>query len=219
MRPSRRHLVAGGGAALASGIVGAPFVARAAEAEFVYKYANNLPETHPMNVRGREMAAAIKQETGGRFELQVFPSSQLGSDTDTLSQVRSGGVEFFTLSGLILSTLVPAASINGMGYAFADYASVWAAMDGGLGTYIRAQIAKANLVAMERIWDNGFRQTTTSTKPVETPDDLKGMKLRVPPSPSGPRCTAPSTRHRPPSTSTRYIPRSRPGSSTGRRTL
>ncbi len=183
MRPSRRHLVAGGGAALASGIVGAPFVARAAEAEFVYKYANNLPETHPMNVRGREMAAAIKQETGGRFELQVFPSSQLGSDTDTLSQVRSGGVEFFTLSGLILSTLVPAASINGMGYAFADYASVWAAMDGGLGTYIRAQIAKANLVAMERIWDNGFRQTTTSTKPVETPDDLKGMKLRVPPSP------------------------------------
>lgn len=183
MRPSRRHLVAGGGAALASGIVGAPFVARAAEAEFVYKYANNLPETHPMNVRGREMAAAIKQETGGRFELQVFPSSQLGSDTDTLSQVRSGGVEFFTLSGLILSTLVPAASINGMGYAFADYASVWAAMDGDLGTYIRAQIAKANLVAMERIWDNGFRQTTTSTKPVETPDDLKGMKLRVPPSP------------------------------------
>lgn len=183
MSPSRRHLVAGGGAALAAGLVGAPFVARAAEAEFTYKYANNLPETHPMNVRAREMAAAIRQETGGRFELQVFPSSQLGSDTDTLSQVRSGGVEFFTLSGLILSTLVPAASINGMGYAFPDYASVWTAMDGDLGAYVRAQISKANLVAMEKIWDNGFRQTTTSTKPIETPDDLKGMKLRVPPSP------------------------------------
>jgi TRAP-type transport system periplasmic protein len=49
------------------------------------------------------MAAAIKTETDGRFELQIFPSSQLGSDTDTLSQVRSGAVEFFTLSGLILS--------------------------------------------------------------------------------------------------------------------
>jgi tripartite ATP-independent transporter DctP family solute receptor len=136
-----------------------------------------------MNVRAREMAAAIKQETNGRFDLQIFPSSQLGSDTDTLSQIRSGGVEFFTLSGLILSTLIPAASINGMGFAFADYDTVWKAMDGDLGAYIRAQIAKANLTAMEKIWDNGFRQTTTSTKPVAMPDDFRGMKLRVPPSP------------------------------------
>ena len=60
----------------------------------------------PSNVT--RISRAIKSETNGRFELQIFPSSQLGSDTDTLSQVRSGGVEFFTLSGLILSTLVPA---------------------------------------------------------------------------------------------------------------
>ena len=181
MKVSRRHMLAGGSILLAS--VTAPRIARAQQAQWVYKYANNLPEAHPMNVRAREMAAAIKQETNGRFDLQIFPSSQLGSDTDTLSQIRSGGVEFFTLSGLILSTLVPAASINGMGFAFADYDTVWKAMDGDLGAYIRAQIAKANLIAMEKIWDNGFRQTTTSTKPVATPDDFRGMKLRVPPSP------------------------------------
>jgi len=161
-------------------VTAAPPVVCAQQAQWTYKYANNLPETHPMNIRAREMAAAIKQETDGRFDLQIFPNSQLGSDTDTLSQIRSGGVEFFTLSGLILSTLVPAASINGMGFAFPDYDTVWKAMDGDLGTYIRAQIAKANLIAMDRIWDNGFRQTTTSTKPVQTPDDFRGMKLRVP---------------------------------------
>lgn len=181
MKVSRRRILAGGSILLAS--ITAPRIARAQQAQWVYKYANNLPEAHPMNVRAREMAAAIKQETNGRFDLQIFPSSQLGSDTDTLSQIRSGGVEFFTLSGLILSTLVPAASINGMGFAFADYDTVWKAMDGDLGAYIRAQIAKANLIAMEKIWDNGFRQTTTSTKPVATPDDFRGMKLRVPPSP------------------------------------
>jgi TRAP-type transport system periplasmic protein len=180
---SRRRLLAVGSTAFIGGVVGAPFVARAQQAEFTYKYANNLPDTHPMNARAREMAQAIKAETNGRFELQIFPTSQLGSDTDTLSQVRAGGVEFFTLSGLILSTLVPAASINGVGFAFPDYATVWKAMDGGLGAYVRQQIAKANLVAMDKIWDNGFRQTTSSTKPINTPDDLRGFKIRVPVSP------------------------------------
>jgi tripartite ATP-independent transporter DctP family solute receptor len=180
---SRRRVLVAGSTAFAGGVLGAPFVARAQQAEFTYKYANNLPASHPMNTRAQEMAAAIKAETNGRFDLQIFPSSQLGSDTDTLSQVRSGGVEFFTLSGLILSTLIPAASINGVGFAFPDYASVWKAMDGDLGAYVRQQIAKANLVAMDKIWDNGFRQTTSSIRPINTPDDLKGFKIRVPVSP------------------------------------
>jgi len=183
MKLSRRRLLAGS-ATLVAGTVAAPFVGRAQTAQFTYKYANNLADTHPMNARAKEMAAAIKEETGGAFELQIFPSSQLGSDTDTLSQIRSGGVEFFTLSGLILSTFVPVASINGMGFAFADYEAVWKAMDGELGAYVRAQIAKTGqILALEKIWDNGFRQTTTSTKPIVTPDDFKGMKLRVPVSP------------------------------------
>jgi TRAP-type transport system periplasmic protein len=180
---SRRQVLALGSSAFIGGALGAPLVLRAQQAEFTYKYANNLPDAHPMNIRAKEMAAAIKAETAGRLDIQIFPSSQLGSDTDTLSQIRSGGVEFFTLSGLILSTLVPAASINGIGFAFPDYATVWKAMDGDLGAYVRGQIAKANLVAMDKIWDNGFRQITSSTKPIATPDDLKGFKIRVPVSP------------------------------------
>jgi tripartite ATP-independent transporter DctP family solute receptor len=183
MTISRRTLLKASAAATAMGGIGMPFVARAQQAEFVYKYANNLPDTHPLNVRAREMSAAIKTETGGKIDLQVFPNNQLGSDTDMLSQIRSGGVEFFTLSGLILATLVPAASINGIGFAFPDYDTVWKAMDGELGAYVRGEITKANLVVMDKIWDNGFRQTTSSTRPINGPDDLKGFKIRVPVSP------------------------------------
>src|ERR1700752_4676643 len=120
---SRRTLLKASAASAVLGGIGAPMVARAQTAEFTYKYANNLPDTHPMNVRAREMAAAIKTETNGKVDIQIFPNNQLGSDTDMLSQVRSGGIEFFTLSGLILSTLVPAASINGIGVAFPDDAT------------------------------------------------------------------------------------------------
>ena len=152
-------------------------------AEFTYKYANNLAATHPMNLRTAEAVAKIKEETGGRVEIQIFPNNQLGSDTDMLSQVRSGAIEFFTLSGLILSTLVPPASINGVGFAFPDYAAVWKAMDGTLGAHVRSQISKAGLVVMDNIWDNGFRQITASSKPIASPADLQNFKIRVPVSP------------------------------------
>lgn len=180
---SRRTLLKASAATAVLGGIGAPHVARAQSAEFTYKYANNLPDTHPLNVRAKEMAAAIKSETGGKFDLQIFPNNQLGSDTDMLSQIRSGGVEFFTLSGLILATLVPAASINGIGFAFPDYDTVWKAMDGDLGGYVRSEIKKAGLEVMDKIWDNGFRQTTSSSKPIAGPDDLKSFKIRVPVSP------------------------------------
>ena len=152
-------------------------------AEFSYKLATNMPAAHPLNVRAQEAAARIAKATDGRIEIRVFPASQLGSDTDTLSQLRSGAVELFTLSGLILSTLVPAASINGIGFAFKDYAQVWPAMDGALGAFVRGEIGKRGLIAMDRIWDNGFRHITTSTKPIARPEDLHGVKLRVPVSP------------------------------------
>src|SRR5947208_4587702 len=132
-RLTRRKFLAatagGAGAVTSFGILGS----RARAAEFTYKYANNVPVTHPMNVSAREAVEKIKEESGGRLEIQIFPNNQLGGDTDMLSQVRSGAIEFFTLSGLILSTLVPVASINGIGFAFKSYDQVWPAMDGPLG--------------------------------------------------------------------------------------
>ena len=161
-----------------------PGIARAQTAEFTLKYANNLPVTHPMNVRAAEMAAKINAESKGRIDFKVFPNSQLGNDTDMLNQIRSGAIEFFTLSPLILGTLVPSAQISGVGFAFKDYTQVWAAMDGELGEHVRKEINdKSQMFAFEKIWDNGYRQMTSSARAITKPDDLKGMKMRVPPSP------------------------------------
>ncbi len=174
----RRSLLAGAALPLFA-IGGRP--ARAAE--FSLKLANNSPVTHPQTVRQQQAADRIRQATGGQVDIQLFPNNQLGSDTDMLSQLRSGAIDFFTLSGLILATLVPPASINGVGFAFKDYDTVWKAMDGKLGAYVRGEIGKRGLIAMDKMWDNGFRQITSSTHPIKQPSDLKGFKIRVPVSP------------------------------------
>jgi tripartite ATP-independent transporter DctP family solute receptor len=176
---SRRAVLAGAAAVPLLAIHSRP----ASAADFTFKLANNSPVTHPQSIRQQEAATRIKTATGGRVDIQLFPNNQLGSDTDMLSQLRSGAIDFFTLSGLILSTLVPVASINGIGFAFKDYDTVWTAMDGKLGAFVRGEIGKRGLIAMDKMWDNGFRQITSSTRPIKTPADLKGFKIRVPISP------------------------------------
>jgi TRAP-type transport system periplasmic protein len=155
-------------------------VSRARAAEYDWKFGHGFPATHPVNVFALEAAAKIKQDTGGRVDIQVFPNSQLGGDSDLLSQVRSGGVDFFSTGGLIFATLVPVAAINGTGFAFSGYDKVWPAMDGALGAYVRKGFDKAGLHAFERIWNNGFRQITSSKVAVRSPADLAGFKIRVP---------------------------------------
>ncbi|AKM29718.1 ABC transporter substrate-binding protein [Pandoraea faecigallinarum] len=178
----RRHfikVVAATSAAAATGL----YQTQAHAAEFTLKFANNLPVSHPMNIRAKEMAQKIAEQSKGRVDFQIYPNNQLGSDSDMLSQIRSGAIDYFTLSPLILGTLVPAAQISGVGFAFKDYSQVWAAMDGDLGKHVRGQIAKTTVFAFDKIWENGYRQITTSSRPINSPADLKGLKIRVPTSP------------------------------------
>ncbi|WP_374622704.1 TRAP transporter substrate-binding protein [Pandoraea sp.] len=178
----RRHfikVVAATSAAAATGL----YQTQAHAAEFTLKFANNLPISHPMNIRAKEMAQKIAEQSKGRIDFQIYPNNQLGTDSDMLSQIRAGAIDFFTLSPLILGTLVPSAQISGVGFAFKDYGQVWAAMDGDLGAHVRGQIAKTSVFAFDKIWENGYRQITTSSRPINTPVDLKGLKIRVPPSP------------------------------------
>jgi tripartite ATP-independent transporter DctP family solute receptor len=152
-------------------------------AEFSWRYANELVPTHSMNVHLQQAVGRIREQSGGRMEIQVFPNNQLGGGTDMLSQLRTGVIQLFNLSGVILSTVVPVASINGIGFSFRDYDQVWGAMDGALGQYVRAAIEKSGLFAFDKMWDNGYRQVTSSTHPIKAPEDFKGFKIRVPVSP------------------------------------
>lgn len=178
LNPTRRSLVLTGLAASTFTIL--PSRSRAAT---VARLASNLPGGHPMVVRLQEAAEAIKKDTNGELEIRMFPSSQLGGDLEVLSQLRAGAIQFYPLAGAQLSTLVPVASLNGVGFAFQSTEDVWKALDGDVGALIRDAISGAGLFVFDKMFDNGFRQITSGTKPVERPEDLKGLAIRVPPSP------------------------------------
>ncbi len=169
----------------AAGALACTIIRPAHAAEIVLKFGNNQPADYPLNRRMREAAGRIRERTSGQVDLQVFPQGTLGTDTDMLSQVRSGALELYTASGLVLSTLVPVTAINAVGFAFSDYDKVWAAMDGELGALIRSRIEKSGLVVFDRIFDIGFRQVTSGQTPILAPRDLKGFKIRIPPSALG----------------------------------
>ena len=175
---SRRAFTAGSAAAIASiAIVRSP--ARAAE--FSYKYASNVNVDHPLNVRMKECWNAVRAETKGRLDVQIFPNNQLGGDTSALQQLRSGALQFFTLDGGILQSVVPAAAIQAVGFAFKDSAEAFRAMDGPLGDYVRVKIREAGLYVHPKMWENGMRQITSGAKPIRSAADLNGFKIRTPP--------------------------------------
>jgi tripartite ATP-independent transporter DctP family solute receptor len=157
-----------------------PFIKRASAAEFVFKCAHPLAATHPTNIRLKEAADQIAKDSDGRLEIRLFPNNQLGGEVDLLNQVRSGAVEMYVIGGLVISSVVPMAALDGTGFAFKNYSTVWPAVDGKLGALIRNAFSQANLYTTEKVWDLGFREITSSVRPIKTTEDLAGMKIRVP---------------------------------------
>ncbi|MFQ3455335.1 TRAP transporter substrate-binding protein [Bradyrhizobium sp. UFLA01-814] len=178
MRMTRRRVLGTGSAAVAATMFGKPALAAA---EFDLKLGVNTPETHPLTMRLTEAAKAVGAQSSGRVHITVFANSQLGGDPEMLSQVRAGGIELLAAPSMTLSTLVPLSGLPSIGFAFQSYDQVWAAMDGGVGDLVREAITKTGVVPLKKVWDNGFRQiTSSSSRQLNSVDDLKGFKIRVP---------------------------------------
>lgn len=174
--PGRRSLL---GAAAALPLV---FVRSdpARAAEFTYRLATGSGINQLINARLEQATGRIRDATGGRLEIQPFPGTQLGSDDDQLAKLRAGATEFLNVTGSRISSIAPASDLTNLGFVFPSYAALWPAMDGDLGRMLRARIEVAGVVVVSKAADNGFRQVTSGGKPVRTPDDLQGFRIRLP---------------------------------------
>jgi tripartite ATP-independent transporter DctP family solute receptor len=174
---SRAAFIASSAAAFASvAIVRSP----AKAAEFTGKAGTNQPPDHPLSVAMKDLWDNVRKETNGRVDVTVFPNNQLGGDTAMLQQLRSGALQVMTLDGGILEAVVPVGAIQSVGFAFNDSPAAFRAFDGKLGAYVRGEIGAKGLHAFDKIWENGMREITASTKPVRNAADIAGMKIRTP---------------------------------------
>lgn len=150
---------------------------------FAFTQYHNQTADSPLHRRLVEMWTAVRNESGGRIETQVFAENNThpGSDPAVLQMLVSGEIQFFTLMGGILGNVVPPLNVQQVPFAFRTAAAAHTAMDGPLGAYLREELAAKGIVGFPvGAFDNGIRQIGGRTRPIRTPADLAGLRMRVP---------------------------------------
>jgi tripartite ATP-independent transporter DctP family solute receptor len=176
---TRRSLLAG------TAGVGLNFIVRPLRAaEYGFAQYHNQAASGTLHKNLSAMWQAVSAETNGRVETTVYPENNKlpGGDPDALKMLIEGQIQFFTLMGGIIGTVVPVAEAQQLPFAFKSAAEAHKAIDGPLGKYIGEEMAAKgmHLFAVAG-FDNGMRQVASIPRPITSPEDFTGMKIRVPP--------------------------------------
>lgn len=165
-------------AALA-GLLAAPWIGGRAGAQAIVLRSSDVhPDGYPTIEGVKFMGRLIEERTGGRIRIQVFHSRQLGDEKDSLEQTRFGVIDMTRVNTAPLNNLVPETLAAGLPFLFHDTAHMQQVMDGPIGEEIGRATLPHGLVTL-CYYDAGARSFYTRARPARTPDEMKGMKIRV----------------------------------------
>lgn len=150
----------------------------AAECEMTLRSSDTHPDGYPTVAGVKAMAEEVKEKTDGRICIQVFPSSQLGEEKDTIEQTQFGVIDMVRASFGTFNDIVPETQLFSLPYLFRDEEHMYKVMDGPIGEELGEAFAEHDLVALA-YYDGGSRSFYNSQKPIEKIEDLAGMKFRV----------------------------------------
>jgi tripartite ATP-independent transporter DctP family solute receptor len=135
---------------------------------------------NPRHIASLKFAELVKAKTNGQVEVTVSPSGQLGTDPALITAVRSGAVDITANSQGAFANVVPEYAAFGMPFLFSDLSSAWKTLDGPVGKELADKTAEKGMVVLG-YWDNGIRHMSNSKRPLNVPEDMKGLKMRTPP--------------------------------------
>lgn len=145
--------------------------------------AHAVAPTNPRAIAALKFADLVSQKSSGRLAIQVAGAAQLGDDLTMLAALRTGTLDMSMNSQGPVSSVLPELSALGLPYIFSTQQKAWELLDGPIGDELAKKLEPKNLILLSWM-DNGIRQITNNKRPITTPDDLKGIKLRTPPDPS-----------------------------------
>jgi tripartite ATP-independent transporter DctP family solute receptor len=158
--------------------VACPAVLRAAPLKL--RLAHGLPATHPVHPAMQHFADLARERSQGELDIALFADGQLGQESDLISQVQAGKLDFLKVSASLLERFHPAYKVLNLPFTLRDRAH-WLRVTGtDVGRDILATTTPAGLVGLT-YYDAGAR-SFYGRKPINHPDDLKGMKIRIQPS-------------------------------------
>lgn len=147
--------------------------------KFVFKLGHTASPDHHYQIGSLKFAELVAKKTNGNVEIKVFPADQLGKQRQLVEGAQLGTVDMVLTSDVLLSGFEPTVGVLNLPFLFKDMEQVARVLEGPVGKKLDAALAKKNLVVVGW-WENGFRHITNSRKPINVPDDLKGLKIRVP---------------------------------------
>ena len=141
---------------------------------------HSAAEGNPKWEASELFAQLVDEATGGEIKIDVGGNSQYGDDMEAITQIRLGNLALSANAQGATASVVPQFSVLGLPFLFDSLPSAWKVMDGEVGDELKRLSEESGLVLLA-LWDNGIRHVSNNVRPIETPEDLEGLKVRTPP--------------------------------------
>lgn len=151
-----------------------------AQAQMTMKFAHFADEGHPGHLAAKQFSAAVEQRTKGQIKIQIFPNNALGAPPEQAEQVKMGVTDMGLPTQGQFDKWIKAFGVVMLPFAYDDWDHVHRTLDGPCFDWFKQLAEKEGFILLSN-WEYGFRNLTNNKRPINTPDDVKGLKIRVPP--------------------------------------
>ena len=147
--------------------------------EYTIRISHTMPDSHSYNQAGLKFKELIEERSDGRITVEVYPNGQLGAERESIEAVQAGTLEMVITGTSAMSGFVPEWQVFDLAYLFQDYDEFWEVMGSDIGEKYNKEYSVEQGFRGLGIGCMGTRNINSTKGPVETIDDMKGLKLRV----------------------------------------
>jgi tripartite ATP-independent transporter DctP family solute receptor len=144
------------------------------------RFAHFAADGHPGDLAAEMFGKAVEQRTGGKVKVTIYPANELGSPPEQLEQIKVGAIDMGLPTQGALDKYSKRFGVVMLPFVYDDYAHAYRVLDGPFMAWAGPDIEKQGMVHLSN-WEWGFRNITNNKRAINSPDDMKGLKMRVPP--------------------------------------